>query len=273
MEDLQYFYGKPIELDNIGIIYPCTMSEYMEDQNLFNVLHIQVNHYLQSISSKEKERKQKVSNTFKNWDIICCNPMYFYQLLILISKIMKVELNLIKTNFDMVYDEFAKGKEVFTDEDIVELGTNIFICIEDKYYISRDNYDYFRNQVIRMNTLRFPRVAKSKAFQEQIDKEYKAKNRNTKEDYGDMMSAIGVELGRLPEELENMTLYQAHLYFGRINKKYKYDADVQFVCAGATDITIESFASHIDLFESDEDMFEKGDINGFTGKMNKLLKK
>jgi len=222
MNDLRYILNIPIEIDGIGRIYPFTMEEYALYSHYFNILTVTVDLYLQYVDSKQKELRKELESRIKNFDVVCSQPEFVEMLLSLLSISFKPQ----KLKYD---------------------STTQTIFINDGK-ITRDNYDYIRNEIIKVNNIRLPKQAKTKELQEWFDKAYKARSMQNKNagDMEDIITSIMAFTGYTPEEIKKMTVYQVNKLIARLNKISEYKTNIQFLCAGAEKINLEHWSSKID---------------------------
>jgi len=221
LDDLRYILNMPIEIDGIGRIYPFTMEEYALYSHYFNVLTVTVDLYLQQIDSKEKELRKEIESKVKNFDIVCSQKEFVELLLSLLSISFKPK----RLKYCPVLQR---------------------ILINDGL-ITRDNYDYIRNEIIKVNNIRLPNQAKTKELQEWFDKAYKARNAQNKNagDMEDIITSIMAFTGYTPEDIKKMTVYQVNKLIARLNKISEYNTNIQFLCAGAEKINLEHWSSKI----------------------------
>jgi hypothetical protein len=243
MDDLRYILNMPIEIKGIGRLYPFTMEDYALYSHYFNILTVTVNLYLQYIDPKEKELRKELESKIKNFDVVCSQREFVDMLLSLLTISFKTE--------NLRYDDRIQ---------------TIFI---NDGKITRDNYDYIRNEIIKINNIRLPKQAKTKELQEWFDKAYKAKNMQNKNagDMEDIITSIMAFVGYTPEEIKKMTVYQINKLIARLNKISEYKANIQFLCAGAEKIKLEHWSNKI---EDKDDI--SVDYNDFVSTMKSFEK-
>ncbi len=242
MDNLHYILNLPIET-NIGIIYPFTIKEYALNYYLFNILSVTKNLLLQQIDTKYKEQREKIEQEVKNFDVICFN-----------EESVNLLIKLLKISFKTDNIKFDKKNEC--------------IYINGKI-INRDNYDYIRNMIIRINNLRLPKQAKTKELQEWFDKARFAKQGNNKTDMEDIITSIMALTGYTPQEISEMTVYQINKLIARLNKIKEFDVHIQYLCAGADlkGVKLEHWLEHIED-KNEEDNYSIS-YEQFTNNLNK----
>lgn len=299
MRSLKNFYAKPIEVQNIGNLYPLSVYEYVENIDLFGVLQITVKLYLQSIDDKDKELRKQVKNTISNFDVVNHSDIKNKDNLINLLKLSFKNDNIkfLKINDMRAYNETDKKYQYsilqirnFFDinkdtDDIAVIDFYNQILNEptlDKDYefisvnncssiIDRNNYDYIRNQLIRINAIRLPKQAPTKELQEWYDKAYKFKNNNSNADYEDMLSTVAKAYHKLPDELEELTPYQLNVLYARDIKDKEFKASISYRCSpNFKDVKVTNHGEHIDICE---DTKISSDFNSFRRKMTGMLSK
>jgi len=221
MDDLRFILNMPIEVDDIGYIYPFTMEEYALYFQYLNVLSVTTNLILQQIDVKNKEYRKEIEEKLKNFDVICSEKS-------LIDILIKLLFISFKT------EEIKYNSQLQT----IEINSKM---------INRDNYDYIRNSIIKVNNIRLPKQAKTKELQDWFDKSYKLKysQNNDSGSMEDIITSIMAFTGYTPDEIKKMTVYQINKLITRLNKISEYDANIQFLCAGGDKIKLEHWSSHI----------------------------
>lgn len=234
----------PIEIDGIGILYPFTMEEYALYSRCFNVLTVTVNLYLQYIDSKQKEIRKEIENTIKNFDIVSSQKKFIDLLMTLLEISFKPK----RLKYSHVLNKIIINNGVIT----------------------RDNYDYIRNEIIKINNIKLPKQAKTKELQEWFDKAHKAKIAQNKSngDMEDIITSIMAFTGYTPDEIKKMTVYQINKLIARLNKISEFKANIQFLCAGAEKINLEHWSNRIDEYKDDIII----DYNDFVSTMKSFEK-
>ena len=247
MNDLRFILNMPIEIEGIGSIYPFTIEDYALYGQYLNVLSVTRNLILQQIDVKEKEYRTELEDKLKNFDVLCGEITIIETLIKLLSISFKIEVS------DIIY---------YSEYQSISMNNKI---------INRDNYDFVRNSIIKINNIRLPKQAKTKELQDWFDKSYEYKNGKNKDSGGmeDVITSIMAFAGYTPDEIKKMTVYQINKIIERLNKISEYDANIQFLCAGAEKIKLEHWSMHIP--QEDEDRLGSSfeDFKGmFSGILN-----
>lgn len=215
-----------IEGDNGAVfpIYPLGIIDYYKNSSLFSVLSITVEYLLQHIDSKDKKSRDEIRKTTKHFDVVTANAISINQLLDLLALLSK------KDKYDFVLQRTEKGH----------------LCIDiDGFIISRDNYDLIRNSIIKANSLKLPKQAATKELQEWFDKTRNFKNKEKGAGVADIATTIVAITGLTFAAIKDMSIYQINHLIARINKIKQYEAEVQFITAGASDIKLTNYLEHI----------------------------
>ena len=220
-------FKEPLEVregDATFPIYPLGVVEYYKNSNLFMVLSVTVNYLLQQIDSKEVKLRNHVKNTTKNFDVVTSNAITLEQLIKLLSLL---------SHKDEVDFLIQKNKD------------NLIYLEIDGFIIDRDNYDMIRNSIIQANSLKLPKQAATKELQEWFDKTRNYKNKEKGATLTDIATTIVAVTGLTFDNIKDMSIYQINHLIGRINKVKQYEAEVQFISAGASDIKLTNYLEHI----------------------------
>lgn len=205
-------------------IYPLGIVEYYKNASLFSVLSITVEYLLQHIDSKDKKTRDQVRKTTKHFDVVVSNAESINQLLNLLSLLSQKEKN------DFILQRAETG--------------HLYIEI-DGFIISRDNYDMIRNSIIKANSLKLPKQAATKELQEWFNKTRNFKNKEKGAGLSDIVTTIVAITGLTFDAIKDMSIYQINHLIARINKIKQYEAEVQFISAGASDIKLTNYLEHI----------------------------
>ena len=90
-----------------------------------------------------------------------------------------------------------------------------------------------------------PKQAKTKELQEWFDRDEKYKAKQVKSDFEDVITAVMAYTHYTPEQLLHFTMYQINKLIERIIKLTEYESNVQFLCAGAENIKLDSWLSSV----------------------------
>ena len=240
--DLRYIFNLPVEIDDVGKLYPFTISEFIEYGHLFGLLTITVNSLLQKIDINEVEKRKSIEKNIKIFDIFVSESTLLQPLGELLSR-------------------------SFHTENVVWYQETEQIAIDGKI-IDRNNFNHIRNQIIKINDIHLPKQAKNKELQEWYDKKNKLNNSNNNSDFEDTITSIMAFTGYTPEQLLGFTIYQANKLISRLNKISEYESNIQFLCVGAKNIKLEHWSTHIEDIENDDISFDKfkENMNGATSR-------
>lgn len=252
MDDLRYILGEPIKLENFDNLelYPMNIIEYSRHKHLFGILNMGVNLILQQTETSKKIERKQIEENIKDFDIICMD----------IEK-LQMFIQLLQISFKTKDDEI----KLFQDD-------KGFIIIDIKSNkINRSNYNKIRNEIIKINNIRLPKVAKTKELQEWFDADAQCSSKSDI-DLQDIITSIMVYCSYTPKQISEMTIYQINQLIARINKIYEYESNIQFLCAGADSKNIklnDGIMSHIDDGIEDRTVTAKDVISKYNGMINK----
>lgn len=280
MRSLKYVLAKPVQVLGVGKAHPFTLNDYDESMEIFNILQLQVNLFLQEVPTKEKSRRKFIVDNLKNWDVICLSSKYIEDLVFLIKAVFKFDDKCeIVTNWHNKVVDMINSRKISLEKNsligledeknLIELGSNTYLSVNG-FEINRNNYDFFREEIIKLNLLRFPKVAKTIEMQKRLNKKYEMDSKESGQDLEDIITTVAMEISKFPSEMRSCTLYELNSMVARINKKYEFLSNIQFICAGATDIKLESIVSHIDILKENDDGLLH-DAKGFMNKTNNML--
>ena len=264
MNDLRYILNMPIEIDNIGKIYLFTMEEYSTYYLYLNILSVTINLVLQGIDEKDTEKRQYVEENIKIFDVICREKELIDSLL----KLLEISFKPTKI------EKYPFWKRVLNT--ILNRSTTYLKPIKLKYnselqriyindgFIDKDNYDYIRSELIKVNNIYISRQAKTKELAKWLEKSNKLKQSKNKNagDMEDIITCIMAMCRYTAEDIKKMTFYQVNKLIARLNKINNYKAKIQFLCAGSEDKTLEHWSDRIE-----ENIEEMIDFNSFASQM------
>lgn len=233
MDDLRYILAEPIHLEKVGQLHHLGILEYSRNISYFDVLSVTINLLLQQVDDKDIEKREYIESYVKNFDIIIHDQNSLSMLIKLLSLCFKVDESKFK---------IEKGLDGYS---FLMMNSNI---------IDRDNYDFVRDQIIKINRLHLPKQAKTKELQKWYDLARKAKSKEgSNVDLEDIITTLHVITGTPYSEIKNMTVYQINRSIERVNKIKEYETNIQFICAGGgKGIKLDSYLAHIE-----EEMEEK----------------
>ena len=220
-------FKEPLIIENEGKefpIYPLGVIEYYKNSKLFTVLSITVEYLLQHIDSKDKKTRDEIKKNTKHFDVVTSNPESINQLLDLLALLSNNDKH------DFILQRSKEG----------------FLCFEiNGFIIDRNNYDMIRNSIIKANSLKLPKQAATRELQEWFDKTRNFKNKEKGAGLSDIVTTIVAFTGLTFEAIKDMSIYQINHLIARINKIKQYEAEVQFISAGASDIKLTNYLEHI----------------------------
>lgn len=290
-DDLRYTFAKPIEIENIGTLYPCKIYEFWENRELFGILNATIKSILVQIPLKQKKERKEIKEKYKDFDVIMSSEEFRQQFIKLLSLCFKVDINNIRifnyNNFPHIslswnqslYDEIEKGYNLlsflkqgskqFNDlKKILEEKSNELI----KSTINRDNYNFIKEAIVRVNDIQLPEQSENPLIQKDIDRsERRKREKNGNIDLDDIITTIISLTGYTYKEIEQeMTMRQLNKLIARLNIVKNYDACINYICAGATDVKIKSYMEHIEDVNNQSSSSSFDDFyNNVAGKMKK----
>lgn len=161
MKDLKPILGRSIVLKNLGLkIHAMTIDEYQDYNDLFNVLILTTNFFLQTITDDKKDLRKYVDDNVKNFDIVCLDEQGIAQLIILFEFIFETK-DITSNNKEIMQDIIKNGLLKFdTIEDIqtiINKLNQISITINKEVIVYRDNFDYIRNMILKSSGISLPK--------------------------------------------------------------------------------------------------------------------
>ena len=267
MNDIRYILKEPIEIKDIGTLYPMDILKYNKCNDCFSVLAIVKSTLLQQVDTNDKEKRDYIENNVKNFDVLCSQRELIDSLINLISVCFEIKKENIQYDDNLkcifIGDFFGLNIEKLNQRafelininkdnpnDLSEEIKNEIISINDFVgklkIINKDNYDFIRNSIIKMYGVHLPKQAKTLELQKWFNKASKAKGKNNKTDMEDIITTIVAVTGIEFDKIKAMSMYQINKLIERINKVKEYDVNVQFLCVGAKDIKLTSYLEHLD---------------------------
>lgn len=266
MGDLRYTFAKPIEIENIGRLYPCRIYDFWEHKALFNILNITVKTILVQIPMKQKKERELIEKSFKNFDVVMSASSFVSQVVEMLSFCFKINKKKIKVfNYnnlpyislswdEELYAELEKGYSLLGSLDInSEEFSTLKSLMEEKSNnliektINRDNYDFIRNEIIKINDIQLPRQSGDPELQKHFEKAERAKRRQSENiDLDDIITTIIAFTGYTYETIENISIRQLNKLIARLNIIKNYDTCISYICAGASDVKVTSYLEHIE---------------------------
>jgi hypothetical protein len=248
--------GDSVFIDGIGDIYPIKMKDYDKFITPSTLLS-----YSPDFFNTNNPQLLKTNSLFE------CIFMAFGR----IENGVPYIDPLFFTLFQSLIKLATHKESIYVDENLS------FNLIDNDQYglsINKDNYDIFRETIMKQNALISPKIYKSKFAQKIAEKVIKAHTKNapviTMED---KISTVVAMIGISFNEIKEWTIYEVENQFRRITKKTNYDTAMMFKCVSSEIPDPEYFASQIDLFEDPyAGAFKKGSTDGIN-KLNKSLGK
>lgn len=191
-----------------------------------------------------------------------------YPLLLLIfmsADYLKLTEEEVVTNFEKLFSLVTNKEVNFYYQESTNTGG---FLVDQKFFITPDNYDSIRKIIMNQNLMFEQKVYKNKKVQEWANKVWEAKQKKNTISLEDIITTVSVYKGVTYNQIMDQTLYQLYADFYRIRKMKKYDSDIIFRSV-SDNITIEDFAETIDLLHNPyDDLFvDKSKL----GKLNKAL--
>lgn len=150
---------------------------------------------------------------------------------------------------------------------------NIFTKVFDDPYIldsiTSQNFEYYRQLVMKMNGTKEEKINPNPEIQKALDRSKRVKSLGQEKlTVADMCSSIVTYTGISYEDILDYTIYQFFVTFQRIGTFINYDTTALFATV-SPDIEMENWSKHIDLYEEEghtisEEQFKKttGDVIG-----------
>lgn len=223
----------------LGQIYPIKLKDYEVFESSVWVL---VNYSKKSVGL-DKEEFEDISL----FDFLIIKALSVSENFIVISSLIDI-LSLV-TRSDNVEFDYEKG---------------CFI-IEKERVLNSENYDKFRETVMKQNILFEPKTYANKLMEEWAAKVRKAKaSKQANIDLESMVRTISVFTGKHYSDLGEYTLYQITSEFKGLRLMKDSDTMNLFIVNGA-DVKPLEYAEKIDLFKNPEDdLFKKSEDSSVT---------
>ena len=228
---LTSIWGLPEEVNGIGNIYPVKMIDYDRFNSVSNYLRYAKGHFqLPKGDSSKIPLLDLLLHFFREDEID-------KKLCILFSIILRSEVSFM-TNGEDYY---------FQSEEVEEDGKIIYHCI------NRDNYDEFRQVVMKQNLIHEPKVYKNKMVQQWAEKVLNARNKNSANiEVEDMITTVSAFTGKNYNVLMNSSIYQLYADFYRVRKMKNFDTSVLAGAVGG-EMKLEDFAESLDIYKNPYD--------------------
>jgi hypothetical protein len=236
---LKNIFNKPITIDLVGNVHPIQIKDWEDFESYLQILMVSKNHI--PINGDE--------------DI----PLLRRILIAYAQESDDTILDVLCSLFNLI----TKSKEFkFVDE-----RSTYYFINENEQIINDDNYEEFRNIVLKQNIIIEPKVYKSKMMQEWAEKVLEARSKDAANiTMEDMVTTVAVVSGKHYWDLEKYSIYQLKSEFQRINKIKVYDTQsIMFANPYASDIKLDHFAEYLDMYEDPyKDVFKSKDNMNIT---------
>lgn len=223
---------KPVNINNVGNIYPIKVEDWDEFDSYLNVLMISKKHIEVKID-EDVPLLHRIVLGIRDESI---NQM-FCEIFNLITRTDSFRLH-------------SSPEEYF------------FMNDEDKI-VDADNYEEIRNTVLRQNLLFEPKVYKSKMMQEWAEKVLEARSKNSANiTMEDMITTVACLSGKHYWDLEKYSIYQLKCEFQRWNKIKQYDTTSILYANpyAASEVKLDHFAEYLDMYADPyADLFKSKD--------------
>ncbi|GCD10440.1 hypothetical protein [Clostridium tagluense] len=234
-KDLKLRSMKAIFIDkDFPLCYPMSIFDFHENIEYLNVLAITIINLLQGLDKKDYDRSQYIKKNVKNFDVIMNS-----------KSLIGMFVNLIKIQFKLP----MKDIKVMKDDN----GNNCYIMIQKKYFIHRDNYDKFRNYLIEINDIKFPKQVEDKELNEWFERARLAKSSKDNPTIGETLDLLCLETGIDYDTLMyGYSIYRVNRLIERYGAIQDFKSNIQYMCAGAEKIDLKSYLTHIDINKEEE---------------------
>ncbi len=231
MESLKYIFRRPEHVEGLGEIHPIKLKDYDEFVQYATVLQV-----------SKKTMKLDEDDSVSNFDLLLGCIAQDESILYFVTGL----LNLVTgKHFHFSTEE---NRVVFTDTDY-------------SVKLSYDNYDAFRDTVMKQNLIFEKKVYKNPAVQKWADKVMEARSKNSiKVTTEDMITTVHAITGTSFEVIENYTIYQLKAVFERVSKVKDYDTSIQARLAGNDKTDVQPYMAELNMFKNPyDDLFvDKG---------------
>lgn len=174
------------------------------------------------------------------------------------------------------YIELAKELSLYeivaSIEQYVEIYQELFSRLfRDKSVwgrVNKDNFDYFRELVMKMNGIPEEETSPNPEIQQWIDREKRFKQEGGNINFTDIVSSVVVGTGASYQQVNDYTLFQLYMTFKRITQFKAYDTSTLFSTVASDSVDIESWAKNIPVVDREKlgiskDEFDKTFANMF----------
>ncbi len=241
MESLKYIFRRPEHVEGLGEIHPIKLKDYDEFVQYATVLQV-----------SKKTMKLDEDDSIANFDLLLGCIAQDESILYFVTGL----LNLVT----------GKHFHFSTEDDRV-----VFTDTDYSVKLSYDNYDQFRDIVMRQNLIFEKKVYKNKHLQEWAEMALKERSKNSiKVTTEDMITTVHAFTGTSFEVIENYTIYQLKAVFERVSKIKDYDTSIQARLAGNDKADVQPYMGELNMFKNPyDDLFkDSGNLNNLNKAIN-----
>jgi len=239
IHDIEEFYitGMPIKTD-IGLVRFITVREYPTLSMKLSVLQTDKNRIVCEFTKSANAMKDGEEKQALQEFISAVEESTFYEV---VKEIEDLEQGYI--------DLFA---ELFDDKDAWSK-------------VDKENFDYYRDLIIKMNGISVSETNPNPEIQKWIDKSNRVKQQDNKDglDFASMISSLFV-VGHSFKDINDLTMYQFYMAFQRLAKFKEYDSSTLFATV-APDVKVENWFKTIKLGEKESSFMTQDKFNKDIG--------
>ncbi|MCA1021646.1 hypothetical protein [Halobacillus litoralis] len=230
MSNLKDILGQPKKVFNIGDIYPVKIKDYEDFVIHSTFLRFSKKHFTNDTTG------------FTLFELVTALTLQD-------DSISQSFLNMLNT---VTHKEFHYHKEPEKAAKFVS---------EDGSELNNENFDFFREIVMKQNLIYEEKVYKNATVKKWADKVLAARAKNSVNmTMEDMISVVKVFGNESYEDIAEYTIYQLEHTFQRILKIEDYRRTIQFMCAGDDKSKLNPFVEKIDLYKNPyDDIFKSKD--------------
>lgn len=127
--------------------------------------------------------------------------------------------------------------------------------------INRENFDYIRNLVMKMNFQKEEKINPNPEIQRAIERSRRVKSQdNDKLEFSDIVSSVVGFNGLSYKDINEFTVYQLYMTYYRIAQIKNYDTSTLFATVSSDKIKIDSWSKHINPFEEERHSLAKEEV-------------
>lgn len=218
-------FDKPCIIDGLGEIYPVKIIQHDEFTKYANLL---------MFSRKYLELKDNISLLS---GVILTNA---YSKCKDVNDFMELSLNILTS-----LDDMCKLIEMVTHKKIIYIKENdikyIFKDVEGEHVlINDDNFDIFREVILKMNLLKEPKVFEDKLTQKWYQKALLGKQKNApKITFDDIILTVSQDMKIAIKDMEDLNIFQLYSHYYRTTHVWAYETVSKFRCVGSVKSDIQ----------------------------------